>query len=800
MKGSGAILVVDDQPESLVALRTVLEPLGRDVITAPSGEDALKRLLNDDFAVIVMDVRMPGLDGFETVELIKRRERHQDTAVIFLTAGDADAEQITRGYSAGAVDYILKPVDADVLRSKVAMLLELQQKNAELRASEERFRAAFEGAPIGMGLSTVDGHWLEVNEALCDLLGRTQTQLVEQPLWELAHPADRERERDAVRRLLRDRPLFDQSEKRFMRQNGEVVHAIVSVSLTADGHERPQGYIWQLVDVTEQRRAEAERAARAEAEAVATTISKLQQVTEAALEHLELRDLLDVLVERLSEVFAADVVRILLQDPDDALLYTVGAAAGLNAVEPGTPVEIGGVLDQVVTDNRPVTLQELPADGGVDAMMAAAGVRSLMASPLMIKGRPAGVVEVAMRSPRPFSLEDESLLILMADRAGLAIEHARAYEREVSNVEMLQRSLLPERLPEVHGIQIAARYMPGGADVGGDWYDAIPLDGGRVGVAMGDVVGHGIGAASLMGQLRHATRAYALDGHSPAGVLDRLDRLVRSLDGGQMATLLYLVADPDQGSIHFASAGHVPPLAIGPDGEAEYLASAPNPPLGVFESDGHVEVSAKLVPGTTIVLYTDGLVEERGVSIDQGLDALRLAAAQDVCHPDELCDRLVEAMLAIHPANDDIAVLALRALPTAPPPLHLEIPSDPTQLGTMRRDLGRWLRSAGASSEVVEVVQMACHEACSNSIEHGYSFGEGSLQVDAELDDRRVVLTIRDEGGWIERPEGNLPYRGNGLPLMTALMDSVELSHGNGSRTAVRMARSLSPDRVAAEA
>jgi PAS domain S-box-containing protein len=800
MTGAGAILVVDDQAESLVALRTVLEPLGREVITATSGEDALKQLLTEDFAVIVMDVRMPGLDGFETVELIKRRDRHEDTAVIFLTAGDADAEQITRGYSAGAVDYILKPVDADVLRSKVAMLLELQQKNAELRASEERFRTAFEGAPIGMGLSTVDGHWLEVNDALCELLGRTPTQLLEQPLWELAHPADREQERDAVRALLRDRPLFAQSEKRFMRQNGEVVHAIVSVSLTADGHDRPHGYIWQLVDVTEQRRAEAERAARAEAEAVASTIGKLQQVTEAALEHLELRDLLDVLVERLCEVFAADVGRILLQDSDDERHYVVGAASGLDAAEPGTPVQISDALEQLVLANRPVTLQEIPAGGGLDPMMAEAGVSSLMASPLVLKGRLAGVVEVAMRSPRPFTLEDESLLILMADRAGLAIEHARAYEREVSNVELLQRSLLPERLPDVDGIQIAARYMPGGADVGGDWYDAIPLEGGRVGVAMGDVVGHGIGAASLMGQLRHATRAYALEGHSPAGVLDRLDRLVRSLDGGQMATLLYLVVEPNHGSIHFASAGHVPPLAIGPDGAANYLPSAPNPPLGVFETDGHVELSAKLAPGSTIVLYTDGLVEERGVSIDQGLDALRLAASQDICHPDELCDRLVDAMLAIHLANDDIAVLALRALPTAPPPLHLEIPSDPNELGAMRRELGRWLRTAGASTEVVEVVQMACHEACSNSIEHGYAFGDGKLSVDAELDERVVILTIRDKGGWVDRPDGNLPYRGNGLPLMEALMDSVELTYGNGSGTAVRMARSLAADRVPAEA
>jgi PAS domain S-box-containing protein len=776
----------------------VLEPLGREVVTAPSGEEALKRLLHDDFSVIVMDVRMPGLDGFQTVELIKRRERHEDTAVIFLTAGDADADQVTRGYSAGAVDYMLKPVDPDMLRSKVAMLLELQQKSAELRASEERFRAAFEGAPIGMGLSTVNGRWLEVNDALCELLGRSQTQLLRQPLWDLVHQADRESERDAVRRLLRDRPLFDQSEKRFVRGDGEIVHAIVSVSLTADSHDRPQGYIWQVVDVTEQRRAEAERAARTEAEAVLQTIGKLQQVTEAALTHLDLDELLDVLVERVREVFSADVVRILLRDHDDAEIFRVGAVSGLDT-EPGTKVEIGGALEEVVQFARPMTLQELPP-GTLDPDIEAAKTTSLMASPLLVKGVVAGSVEVGSRGARRFTLEDERLLMLMADRAGLAIEHARAYERELSNVEMLQRSLLPDRLPTIDGIQLAARYMPGGADVGGDWYDAIPLEGGRVGVAMGDVVGHGIGAAALMGQLRHAMRAYALEGHSPAGVLDRLDHVVRSLEGGQMATLLYLVLEADHGTARFASAGHVPPLVIGPDGEAEYLQSAPNPPLGVFESPQHTEITTQLEPGSTIVLYTDGLVEERGVSIDQGLEALRLAASQDSCHPHELCERLVDAMLAIHPANDDIAVLAVRALPVAPPPLHLEILSDPTALGQMRRDLGSWLRDAGAPGEVVEVIQMACHEACSNSIEHGYSFGDGTLSVDAVLDEDRVVLTVRDQGHWVERPNGPPPYRGNGLPLMHALMDSVELTHENGDGTAVRMARSLTPDRVPAEA
>jgi PAS domain S-box-containing protein len=650
-----------------------------------------------------------------------------------------------------------------------------------------------------MGLSTVNGRWLEVNDALCELLGRSEDQVLRQPLWDLVHPSDRENERDAVRRLLHDRPLFDQSEKRFMRPDGETVHAMVSVSLTADSHDRPQGYIWQVVDVTEQRRAEQERGARAEAEAVIQTIGKLQRVTEAALAHLELDELLDVLVKRVSEVFAADLVRILLRDGEDEQGFRVGAADGLDS-EPGTLVEISGALDEVVERARPVTFSELPAGMALDTALEAARVTSLMASPLVVKGRVAGVVEVGSTGARRFTLEDESLLMLMADRAGLAIEHARAYERELSNVEMLQRSLLPERLPEIKGIQVAAIYMPGGADVGGDWYDAIPLDGGRVGVAMGDVVGHGIGAASLMGQLRHAMRAYAVEGHSPGGVLDRLTKLVRGLDGGQMATLLYLVMEPDHGTVRFANAGHVPPLMIGPEGDAHYLESAHNPPLGVFDSPGHIETTMELTPGSTIVLYTDGLVEERGVSIDQGLEALRLAASQDACHPDELCERLVEAMLAIHPANDDIAVLAVRALPTAPPPLHIELPSDPTQLSDMRRDLGRWLRDAGAGTEVVEVIQIACHEACSNSIEHGYEFGDGRLWVDAELDDERVILTVRDKGHWIERPDGPSRYRGNGLPLMQALMDSVELTHDNGAGTAVRMARSLSPDRVVASA
>jgi hypothetical protein len=251
------------------------------------------------------------------------------------------------------------------------------------------------------------------------------------------------------------------------------------------------------------------------------------------------------------------------------------------------------VLDQVLAGPRALTLADLSAETELDPALAAGKPRALMATSLTVNGKVEGVVEVGLCSSRRWNADEESLLVLMADRAGFAIANARAYERQLGTVEVFQRSLLPKDLPQPDGVRIGAKYKSGGA-VGGDWYDALELGGGRVAVAMGDVVGHGLGAAALMAQLRHATRAYALDGHSPGGVLDRLDSLVRSLDGGQMATLLYLVVEPDRSSVRLASAGHVPPLIIDPDGRAEYLATPPDPPLGVFESASHSEVEVEL--------------------------------------------------------------------------------------------------------------------------------------------------------------------------------------------------------------
>src|SRR3954469_5960010 len=249
--GAARILVVDDHQENVSAVEVVLAPLGHDVVTAGSGEEALRHLLRDDFAVVLMDVRMPTMDGFETVELMKRRQRNEDAAVIFLTGVEKETRQVFRGYSAGAVDYIAKPVDPDVLRSKVAVLIDLHRKTAALKESEERFRTAFANAPIGIALIAPDGGWLQANEALCDMLGRTPAELFERPLYELTPSADRQAEREEFERLMAEKPSFHQAEKCLVHSDGRVVRTLVSVSVAVDARGRPLNFIWQLVDITE---------------------------------------------------------------------------------------------------------------------------------------------------------------------------------------------------------------------------------------------------------------------------------------------------------------------------------------------------------------------------------------------------------------------------------------------------------------------------------------------------------------------------------------------------------------------
>jgi anti-anti-sigma factor len=364
------------------------------------------------------------------------------------------------------------------------------------------------------------------------------------------------------------------------------------------------------------------------------------------------------------------------------------------------------------------------------------------------------------------------LASVISERTQAIAEARRVWQREQHITETLQRSLLPSRIPQIPGVAVAWRYFPGaaGLQVGGDWYDVFVLPDGRIGLTVGDVVGRGPGAAASMGQLRTAVRAYALDTGSPAAVVDRLSRLVREFEDAQMATLIYGVLDPIAGTLTFENAGHPPPLLINPDGAARFLDGAHSTPLGVANGSSTNTV-VNIGPGATLVFYTDGLVEPRNGSIEAGMESLLLAVEGYSGDLDSLCDERILRAPRPESPQDDVAVLAIRLAGVADR-LELVLPAEPQEIAAVRRALGHWAASLGATREEVDDLVLAADEAASNTIQHAYGSSSGLLEVEACRTGRSVHVVVRDRGQW--RPSRRDGF-GRGLQVMHALVDEVDV-------------------------
>ena len=368
------------------------------------------------------------------------------------------------------------------------------------------------------------------------------------------------------------------------------------------------------------------------------------------------------------------------------------------------------------------------------------------------------------------------------------------YQREHKIAETLQRSLLPERLPQIEGIELAARYLPGarGAAIGGDWYDVLERPDGRVALVVGDVVGHGLRAAATMGQLRNAFRAYGLVESSPSEVVARINRLVMSGVDEVMATVLYLVLDRETGELSFTAAGHPPPLVLSPDGP-HFLEGGRSVPIGASDPAVFREASAVLPPGSSLLLYTDGLVERRDEGLDKRLDKLAAVAGGAGDGLDVLCERVIEAVLGRGEPGDDVALLAVRPLPAVSDRISLTLPAEPSSLSGLRRRLARFLHATGASeAEQYEVMLTIC-EAAGNAIEHAYGPGDATYEVEVAFASGALVATVRDRGSWRERRD---QHRGRGLNIIEKLMDDVNVA-AEVEGTVVTMRRRLAAARVA---
>ncbi|MET7456503.1 SpoIIE family protein phosphatase [Streptomyces sp. NPDC005574] len=622
---------------------------------------------------------------------------------------------------------------------------------------------------------------MELSVALTEreMLGLRVGEIVDSEAGELA-------ERDMLRVLETGEPHYRENYLRASGENREHAWSVVQAPLR-DGDGRLRGVCLTAHDITEQFWARKRLQLIAEVGKrigstldVARTAQELADVAVPEFADFATVDLLPSLEEEgpahavdapagesggsAGALSAAGPVTLRRVAHQSVLAGIPEAAVGLGALDDypdGSPLVTSlrsgrAVLHQV---NEPA-IQQWLAERPLRAIRVREfGFHSVMAVPLAARGTTLGVaVFVRHRHPDPFQQDDLVLAEELASRAAVCVDNARRYTRERATAVTLQRSLLPQRLPEQSAVEVASRYLPAGAraGVGGDWFDVIPLSGARVALVVGDVVGHGLHASATMGRLRTAVRTLADIDLPPAELLTHLDDLVArpatetegaegtagtgESAGDVGATCLYAVYDPVSRRCALARAGHPLPLVVSPDGSAELLDLPTGPPLGLgglpFES-----LEIELREGSLLALYTDGLIESRDWDVDAGVSRLRGALARPTASLDALCDAVLAATLPRRPA-DDVALLVARTRALdADRVAAWDVAPDPAAVATARKKAVARLEGWGLT-EAAFVTELIVSELVTNAIRHA----RPPIQLRL-IHDRNLICEVSDASG-----------------------------------------------------
>jgi putative methionine-R-sulfoxide reductase with GAF domain len=388
-------------------------------------------------------------------------------------------------------------------------------------------------------------------------------------------------------------------------------------------------------------------------------LRNLRAITDTTLGRLDIEDLLPELLDRIRAILDADTAAVLLLDHGSQELVARAARGLEDEVRQGVRVPVGvGFAGTIAELRQPVVLDRVDETTVHNPILWEKGIRSMLGVPLFGDDAVVGVLHVGRLEQRPFSRSDTELLQVAAERVAGAL-HARQVAVEAAVADLLERSLMPTRLPALPGLELAARYAPAeGRGIGGDWYDAFTVPDGRLWLITGDVAGHGLRAAVVMGRVKSALRAYALAGGATEDVVAAANRKVMHFEMDTLVTVICATGMPPYDEFEICSAGHPPPVVAAPDDEAELVPVTPGPPLGVTPSRALTTTRVTVPRGGVLVLYTDGLIERRGEIVDEGLD--RLCAATVAGPPDLVCHRIMRRLVGSTPPRDDIAILALR--------------------------------------------------------------------------------------------------------------------------------------------
>ncbi|MFB7291724.1 SpoIIE family protein phosphatase [Actinacidiphila glaucinigra] len=534
----------------------------------------------------------------------------------------------------------------------------------------------------------------------------------------------------------------------------------------------PDGVTLYFTDVTDRRRHEADRAAAEHAAGERAT--RIAELTAALAKATTSRDVVDAVAQRVLPPFAAS--GLLVQALEDGRAYNVGSVGYPQSFLDNLQGRPRGAKDPVwdaISTSGPVFVSSAEEYAARYPAMAdrphLTGKGSWAFLPLTASGLTFGVCVVAFDQPRRLTDEERTLLSAISALVAHALERARLYDAEHTRSRELQSALLPQQLPALPSCELAARYLPTeqGADVGGDWYDVIPLSAGRVAFVIGDVMGHGLSEAVTMGRLRTAVHTLAGLELPPDEIMGHLNDIVGGLGADSYATCLYVLYDSTTGICSVTRAGHPPPAVVQPDGTVRFPKAAPNPPLGAAEQPFE-SIELRIPEESLLVLFTDGLVESSEREIDEGLgDLARLLVDADGADLGALCDTLISGLLPVgRTTSDDIALLVARVHALAPDRIACwPLPEDPRAAGIARRHVRDQL-AAWDLEELTPTTELLASELVGNVVRHGR--GPMTLRLLRDID---LVCEVSDDSLTMPRIRhaSETDEGGRGLQLVASL-------------------------------
>ncbi|MFJ6214839.1 SpoIIE family protein phosphatase [Streptomyces sp. NPDC092296] len=688
--------------------------------------------------------------------------------------------------------------------------------DAQARAA--RLELAMSAAGTGAFDWELHSNTLIWDERLCRIFGLEPAAFDEraETFMNAIHPDDRQLVRKSQAAAIAARGDY-RAVYRIVRPDREVRWVDAKGRVVSDALGHPVRMVGVAHDCTEQQRREEREQAAKDAQRARERL--IMQVTRALSQASTVDEVVSVMTGTALPALSADALVVHLDD--GGLLRLAGAAGYGEAARERLRTLDRGVrspMSRALAAGTPLFFEQ------PDAYAAAfpdpphhqePGQRAWAVLPLTAADRTVGTCQIAFSRPHRFSADDRTLYTALAGILAQSLERARLFDQERRRMTELQRVMLPRRLPELPGLAVAARYLPGseGMEVGGDWYDVLPLPDGRVGLVIGDVQGHSTRAAAVMGQLRIALRAYAAEGHDPATLMSRTNRLLCGMDTDLFATCCCVELDPLDGTAHVVRAGHPHPLLLGADGRAGELEVPGGLPLGLDPAEEYPVSRIVLPPGALLLLHTDGLVESRdqeyGAAVAELAGLLQRwaasAGADDAAGlPDRrhgvqrLADRVAGPAAARSAREDDIALLLVLRTPDpdAAPPLAADwriAAGDLRGLADARRGLRRRLVEWGLYS-IAGDAELLAAELLSNAVLHA----GGDVELTARLDGDVLRVEVLDssrhrprlmpgdhhalgepgepaaEGGgavegWVE--DGRVPVSGRGVRLVDAFAE-----------------------------